>query len=278
MKVSLNQIEQTARKAARGAGLAWGLADEVGRAMRWLHTYGLNGAALLAAHLDGVEGDDGGGDGLDSGRPGGDFGGDGGDDFGDAAGDGTGDDSGGDHGRKFGGDGDNEAGGGPGRNPGPPAAPLALTGVWRAAAGPLDPLATGASISDCIDAMPRGGIQTAAIARPLLAAAFVGGAAESEGLAFEVTWRGGVLRCARGRVQVRGALDAAFADCMHCRPAEPRAPAFRGPFRAPRLGETTVDARAWSRLNRHARRTHVPATPASRQTGAGAGAGLRDND
>ena len=219
MKVSLNQIEQTARKAARGAGLAWGLADEVGRAMRWLHTYGLNGAALLAAHLDG----------------------DGGDDFG-----------------------------------GPPAAPLALTGVWRAAAGPLDPLVTGASISDCIDAMPRDGIQTAAIARPLLAAAFIGGAAESEGLAFEVTWRGCVLRCARGRVQVRGALDAALADCMHCRPAEPRAGAFRGPFRAPRLGETTVDARAWSRLNRHARRTHVPATPASRQTGAGAG--LRDND
>ncbi|MDD9884917.1 MAG: DUF3726 domain-containing protein [Gammaproteobacteria bacterium] len=258
MKVSLNQIEQTARKAARGAGLAWGLADEVGRAMRWLHAYGLNGAALLAAHLDGDGGDGfGGGDGLDSGGPGG---------------------PGGD----FGGDGDNEAGGGPGsgdgpgRNPGPPAAPLALTGVWRAAAGPLDPLATGASISDCIDAMPRGGIQTAAIARPLLAAAFVGGAAESEGLAFEVTWRGCVLRCARGRVQVRGALDAALADSMHCRPAEPRAPAFRGPFRAPRLGETTVDAHAWSRLNRHARRTHVPATPASRQTGAGAG--LRDND
>lgn len=250
MKVSLNQIEQTARKAARGAGLAWGLADEVGRAMRWLHTYGLNGAALLAAHLDGVGGGGfGGGDGLDSGRPGGDSGGDGC------------------------GDGGDEAGGGPG---GPPAAPLALTGVWRAAAGPLDPLVTGASISDCIDAMPRDGIQTAAIARPLLAAAFVGGAAESEGLAFEVTWRGGVLRCARGRVQVRGALDAALADCMHCRPAEPRAPAFRGPFRAPRLGETTVDTRAWSRLNRHARRTHVPATPASRQTGAGAG--LRDND
>ena len=237
MKVSLNQIEQTARKAARGAGLAWGLADEVGRAMRWLHTYGLNGAALLAAHLDG----------------------DGGDGFCDEAGGGPG------------------SGDSPGRNPGlPPAAPLALTGVWRAAAGPLDPLATGASISDCIDAMPRGGIQTAAIARPLLAAAFVGGAAESEGLAFEVTWRGCVLRCARGRVQVRGALDAALADGMHCRPAEPRAPAFRGPFRAPRIGETTVDARAWSRLNRHARRTHVPATPASRQTGAGAG--LRDND
>lgn len=227
MKVSLNQIEQTARKAARGAGLAWGLADEVGRAMRWLHTYGLNGATLLAAHLDGDGGDDGG-----------------------------------DHGRNFGGDGGEEAGSGPGsgdgpgRNPGPSAAPLALTGVWRAAAGPLDPLATGASISDCIDAMPRGGIQTAAIARPLLAAAFVGGAAESEGLAFEVTWRGGVLRCARGRVQVRGTADAAVAECMHCRPAEPRAPAFRGPFRAPRLGETTVDARAWSRLNRHARRTH----------------------
>ncbi len=52
MTVSLNQIDQTSRKAARGAGLPWGLADDVGRAVRWLHTYGLNGAPALADWLD----------------------------------------------------------------------------------------------------------------------------------------------------------------------------------------------------------------------------------
>lgn len=211
MKVSLNQIEQMARKAARGAGYAWGLAFDAGRAVRWLHAYRLDGASALAAHLDGI-----------------------GDDFDFAA-----------------------------------RAPASLTGVWRAAHGALDPLATGASMSDSIDAMPR--IETAAIARPLLAAGFVICAVESADAAFEVTWHGCVLRCARGRVRVSGAVDTDVAPFMHCRPA---ARNFRG--RAARIGEAAIDAGAWSALQRHARRTHVPATAASRRTGAGAG--LRDND
>ncbi|MDA7971401.1 MAG: DUF3726 domain-containing protein, partial [Gammaproteobacteria bacterium] len=53
MICSLNQIEQSARKAARGAGFAWGLADETGRAVRWLHANGFRGAAALADWLDG---------------------------------------------------------------------------------------------------------------------------------------------------------------------------------------------------------------------------------
>ncbi len=36
MKVSLNEIEQTVLKAARGAGLAWGEAEDVAAAARWL--------------------------------------------------------------------------------------------------------------------------------------------------------------------------------------------------------------------------------------------------
>lgn len=214
MKVSLNQIEQIARKAARGAGYAWGLADEAGRAVRWLHAYRLNGAAALAAHLDGIGGA-------------GDF----------------------DYAAR---------------------APAALTGVWRAAAGPLDPLATGAAMSDSIDAMPGDGLETAAVAYPLLVAGFVGCAAESEDAAFEVTWRACVLHCARGRARASGAVDAAITPLMRYKPCAD----FRG--RAPRIGEATVDAEAWSRLEHHAGRTHVPATAASRL--AGAGAGLRDND
>lgn len=211
MKRSLNQIEQTARKAARGAGYAWGLAFDAGRAVRWLHAYGLNGAPALAAHLQ--------------------------------------------------------------ARGAAPAAPAALSGVWRAAAGALDPLATGASMSDCLDAMRRGGrgLETAAIAYPLLAAGFIGCAAESEDAAFELTWRGCVLRCARGRVRIEGAaVEAEVAPGLRCRPC---AANFRG--RAPRIGGT-VAAGAWAILERHARRTHVAATSASRRTGAGAG--LSDND
>ncbi len=49
---SLNEIDQTARKAAHGCGLAWGVADEVGKAIRWLHLFGLDGVAGLLAVLD----------------------------------------------------------------------------------------------------------------------------------------------------------------------------------------------------------------------------------
>jgi len=52
MTCSLNQIDQTSRKAARGAGLSWGLSDDVGKAIRWLHTYELNGVSMLVALLD----------------------------------------------------------------------------------------------------------------------------------------------------------------------------------------------------------------------------------
>lgn len=41
MWVSLNEIEQTSLKAARGAGYAWGLAEETGASARWLAMRGL---------------------------------------------------------------------------------------------------------------------------------------------------------------------------------------------------------------------------------------------
>src|SRR5262249_9130674 len=36
MIVSLNEVETTILKAARGAGMAWGLAEEAAQAARWL--------------------------------------------------------------------------------------------------------------------------------------------------------------------------------------------------------------------------------------------------
>lgn len=50
-KYSLNQIEHTVRKAARGTGLAWGVAEDAGRAARWLHMIDLPGATLFATAL-----------------------------------------------------------------------------------------------------------------------------------------------------------------------------------------------------------------------------------
>ncbi len=57
MNRSLNEIEAHAKRAARGAGLAWGLAEEAARAARWLAAHGFGGPALLAdvlAQNDGV--------------------------------------------------------------------------------------------------------------------------------------------------------------------------------------------------------------------------------
>ncbi len=48
MHHSLNEIEALAKRAARGAGLSWGMAEEAGRATRWLASHDLAGPALLS--------------------------------------------------------------------------------------------------------------------------------------------------------------------------------------------------------------------------------------
>lgn len=51
MHASLNEIESLCKKAARGAGLSWGLAEEAGKAARWLSAHGLDGPGVLAQQL-----------------------------------------------------------------------------------------------------------------------------------------------------------------------------------------------------------------------------------
>ena len=51
MSRSLNEIEAQAKRAARGAGLSWGMAEEAARATRWLASHDLAGPALLAEVL-----------------------------------------------------------------------------------------------------------------------------------------------------------------------------------------------------------------------------------
>ena len=57
MTQSLNEIDAMAKKAARGAGLPWGLAEETGRAVRWLTAQNGPGIAALAALLPVLDGD-----------------------------------------------------------------------------------------------------------------------------------------------------------------------------------------------------------------------------
>lgn len=51
MTFSLGEIEVMGKRAARGAGLSWGLAEEAGKAARWLCANGLPGADMLAELL-----------------------------------------------------------------------------------------------------------------------------------------------------------------------------------------------------------------------------------
>lgn len=55
MTMSLNEIESTSKKAARGAGYSWGLAEEAGKAVRWLCGRDIDGCAALAALLNEVD-------------------------------------------------------------------------------------------------------------------------------------------------------------------------------------------------------------------------------
>jgi len=44
---SLNEIEAMGKRATRGAGLPWGIAEEAGKAIRWLSAHGLTGVEPL---------------------------------------------------------------------------------------------------------------------------------------------------------------------------------------------------------------------------------------
>jgi hypothetical protein len=54
--LSLNEVDATAKKAARGAGYPWGLAEDAARATRWLCAQGMDGCAALAEVLLRVDG------------------------------------------------------------------------------------------------------------------------------------------------------------------------------------------------------------------------------
>ena len=51
MTYALNELEATAKRATRGAGYPWGLAEEAAKATRWLCANGYDGATVLASTL-----------------------------------------------------------------------------------------------------------------------------------------------------------------------------------------------------------------------------------
>lgn len=56
MSFALIEIEATAKKAARGAGYSWGMAEEAAWATRWLCANGIDGVNVLATLLSHVAG------------------------------------------------------------------------------------------------------------------------------------------------------------------------------------------------------------------------------
>ena len=59
MSWSLGEIRSLSIKAARGAGMDWGIAEEAGFAVYWLEAHGLRGAKALAQYLTYVQNNDG---------------------------------------------------------------------------------------------------------------------------------------------------------------------------------------------------------------------------
>ena len=57
-RLTLAEIESYLRKAARASGLDWGIAEEAGKAARWLAAFGLPGPETMLSHLQEIDGKD----------------------------------------------------------------------------------------------------------------------------------------------------------------------------------------------------------------------------
>ncbi|MEM1046856.1 MAG: DUF3726 domain-containing protein [Pseudomonadota bacterium] len=214
-QVSLAEIDAMGRKAARGAGFSWGLAEEAGRAARWLAAYRLPGPEALAAALTEIDG---------------------------AV-------------RQY--------------------APHIDGALWRSHAGPLCPVATGAALSDRADRIAEGAAcALGPVLHPILVVPFLCRAARD--ISCMIAMEGNGIRLvatAEGPVAFDWRTLQAQARCRLT--IGPGFEAFGEPLR-PGPEARIVSVSVWRVLDRFAQRTYVPATEASRQAGAGAGAGNRD--
>lgn len=213
--VSLAEIDAMGRKAARGAGHAWGMAEEAGRAARWLAAYRLPGPQRLAALLDVC-------DGAVSER-----------------------------------------------------APVKTEPRWHAASGMLCGITCGSAISDrAADIAAGEAFELEAVAEPLMILPFLCRVARD--LDFGVEFTVGDTRLVatpEGPVWPGPSNpDIPAASPVNVR----RADGAAGTLRRHTPEGYAVPVAVWRTLDAYAARTYVPATEASRVSGAGAG--TMDND
>ena len=216
MNASLNEIESLCKKAARGAGLSWGLAEEAGKAARWLSGIGLDGPALLAAQLR-----------LDDGCA------------------------------------------------YPQLTPDTGAERWERAGRAMCPLITGVALSDHAYLLRENGlIRLGEMTHPRLLMPFASATARQLGAALQLSWQGCVLEFSPSGEAM--AIEAERFDSPHvagvsctCIAAGSRNGQVLGGS-IPALAASVHDY-----LDSLAARTYVPASEASRLSGAGAG--LSDN-
>jgi hypothetical protein len=216
VNASLNEIESLCKKAARGAGLSWGLAEEAGKTARWLSGNGLDGPALLAAQLR-----------LD--------------------------------------DGCEYA----------QLAPDTGAEKWELTGRAMCPLMAGVTLSDHAYLLrENGSIQLGEMTHPQLLMPFSSAAARQLGIALQLSWQGCVLEFSpSGEVLLIQADSFASphvvgVNCTCIAPASRNGKALGGSIHA-------LAASVHDYLDSLAARTYVPASEASRLSGAGAG--LSDN-
>lgn len=225
MYVSLNEVDALVRKAARGAGLAWGQAEEAGKAAWWLASLNHDPTPALADLLETH----------------------------DRVGLATGIDAEG--------------------------------AVWRAADGrDLSPLLAGPALSDFAFALARGTTFTLLrLLQPAILLPFLHWVARD--LQRPLPLRAGesiwsLDRCAipPGTLAELAALAGPITVQVGGPGESPGTPPDQGAAGSAREWRgLEVDAAVWSRLERLAARTLVPASEASRARGAGSGRMVEDD-
>ncbi|MEP4195205.1 MAG: DUF3726 domain-containing protein [Aliishimia sp.] len=216
MSHSLNEIAAHAKRAARGAGLSWGMAEEAARAIRWLASHDLVGPVLLADVLAQNDG-----------------------------------------------------------RPYAQVAPVSLEGEWHAPKGDLCPLAVGTTLNDCADQLAEGpSIKAVNVSCPLLVLPFAAWAAVHLKEPVRLSYDTVQIETDGNGIWINDPhreINTHTAKSLTCQRTSKRTdaaqlPSLRG----------AVTPEVWARLDVFAQRTFAPATEASRQLGAGAGAS--DND
>ena len=214
LDLSIGEVESLVFKACRGAGMAWGIAEDAGRIAGFLARQNVDGLSALASLLtqnDGKRFDD--------------------------------------------------------------IAPMTSGDILRARGGTLCPVATGCLLSDLTgDLQTDYQFELENVSYPILLAGFLGAIAERNGRTFEATGKDLAFHCSPTGLyaieEINALPEVANIAVKSVKPVNclPNETAIRA----------ICSQAAFDTLSAFAHRTYVPATEASRMSGAGAG--VNDND